>query len=142
MANYGTVKRKLWPSGKDFVLGSTVVEKRLLADFEEPNFSSPPFPRENLLAVLKLFQINVHKYPHFSDTHKVGLFHMMLNLLMANNIMNDTSMAVVIRKILKGILLSFSDEEWSNMNYRKVCSVCCYDFAFLMFAVFNTVLFT
>lgn len=120
LANYGTVKRKLWPSGKDFVLGSTVVEKRLLADFEEPNFSSPPFPRENLLAVLKLFQINVHKYPHFSDTHKVGLFHMMLNLLMANNIMNDTSMAVVIRKILKGILLSFSDEEWSNMNYRKV----------------------
>lgn len=120
MANYGTVKTKLWPGGKDFRLGSTVVEKTLLEEFGDHNFSCPPFPRENLLAVLKLFQINMQNYPNFSENHKIGLFHMMLNLLMANNIMNDLSLTRVIRKILHDILLSFSEEEWSDMSYRKV----------------------
>jgi len=128
LANYGSVKRKLWPESKDFKLGSTVVAKSLLEDFDDHNFNSPPFPRENLLSVLKLFQINIETHPNFSDKHKVGLFHTMLNLLMANNVINDSSLVMVIRKILQGILMSFTEEEWRDMDYRKACSICFYGF--------------
>ena len=102
-------------------MASTVIsDKSLLDTFGDPHFNCQPFPRDNLLAVLEVFRFNMQKYPSFSDNHKVGLFHMMLNLVMANDIINDRSLTLVIREILSGILLSFTDEEWSDMGYRKV----------------------
>lgn len=118
--NYGTVKRKLWPAGIDLHFKSPLVDKVLLEDFEEAKLISQRFPRENLLTILKLLYINIQKFPKFSDTEKCGLFHMMLNLIISNSIVNDVSLKQVVRKILQGILYSFSEEEWSDMGYRKV----------------------
>ena len=103
------------------MLECTLNGKPLLVDFYQPDqLMDHHFPRDNLKAILKLFQINIVNHCSFSDIHKYGIFHMMLNLVMSNNIINNISLTQIIRKILQSILLSFSEEEWNDMNNRKV----------------------
>ena len=119
LMNYGTVKSKLWPEALD-VSFPRAQRKSPMNSFDSKKRHSLPFPRLNLEKALTLLRFNVTTYPYFSESEKVGLCHVMLNLSTAKFIAGDTFLTLIIRDIISFILESFTAEEWNEIDFRMV----------------------
>lgn len=61
----------------------------------------------------------------FTESDKILLFHMILNLAQANGINCEWTFFTepimpVIKQVLSSILASFTDEEWQERRFAKV----------------------
>lgn len=119
LINYGTEKNHLWPENVKISSPSHL-------KFSSSNFSHSenkpdiPFPRLNLEKVLEILRFNLATYPSFSEAEKCGMFHVMLNLLMANFVAGDSFLVLRIKEVLSSILDSYTDDEWIELDYKKV----------------------
>ncbi|XP_032785277.2 uncharacterized protein LOC116922904 [Daphnia magna] len=119
LMNYGTLSSKLWSDG-NHISFPRAFRVYPLNSFDSELNRSLPFPRLNLEKVLSLLRFNITTYPYFSESEKGGLLHLMLNLSMANFIVGDTFLILIIRDIICAILESFRAEEWTELDFKMV----------------------
>jgi hypothetical protein len=119
LMNYGTVKNKLWPENVDISF-PRAHRRYSMNCFGSETRHSFIFPRLNLEKILSLLRFNVTTYPYFSETEKIGMCHVMLNLSVANCIAGDTFLTLIIRDIISLLLESFTAEEWSEIDFKMV----------------------
>lgn len=119
LMNYGTLSSKLWSDG-NHISFPRAFRVYPLNSFDSELNRSLPFPRLNLEKVLSLLRFNITTYPYFSESEKGGLIHLMLNLSMANFIVGDTFLILIIRDIICAILESFRAEEWTELDFKMV----------------------
>ena len=122
LMNYGTVKIKLWPEALDVSFSRAQLKKfsKNMNSFDSKTNHSSLFPRLNLEKVLSLLRFNVKTYPFFSESEKIGLCHVTLNLSMANFVAGDPFLTLIIRDVIMLILESFTAEEWNEIDFRMV----------------------
>lgn len=130
LMNYGTVRSRLW-SDDIHISIPRAFRHYPMNSFDSTANRSLPFPRFNLEKVLTLVRFNVTTYPYFSESEKGGLFHLMLNLSMANFVVGDTFLILIIRDIICSILESFRVEEWDELDFKMVFTV------FILFSYFT-----
>lgn len=120
LMNYGTVRVCLWPIERAVVYPAPF-SGRCFDVFEEAaRTEQPDFPKWNLKLVLKLLRAHMKTYPFYTEEEKEGLFFLLLNLSMAKEVSCDWNFIVIIKEILGCILMSYTEEEWKELSYRKV----------------------
>lgn len=119
LMNYGSLYSKLWPEELSVTFPPTFNDA-LNANYKLGVKNDLPFPRSNLEKILKLLCYNLTTYPCYSESEKAGLLYLMLNLLMANNIVGDIFLVLLIKDVISALLESFSDEEWNEFDFKRV----------------------
>lgn len=124
LLNYGTTQSKLWPEDIKISLPSRF--KSMPIDHLDVRACHEPivaFPFENLDLILRLLLFNLEVFPNYTENEKFGLFHLMLNLLMDNMVVSSSNLLTIIKNITVSIFESFTDEEWAELDYKKVLSI-------------------
>lgn len=119
LINYGTIKSNLWPEEEQIDF-PPIFKLELLDNFSPRLATDFPLPRANLEKVLNLLRYNISVHPRFTDSEKTCLFHVMLNLLMANFIVGDYFLVLAIKDVMSSILESYSEEEWKELELKRV----------------------
>ena len=123
LLNYGTVKRKLWPDTVDITFRSKF-KKLALNDLQEVAGKKYfEFPRLNFVKILSLLRFNLTKYPSFSECEKTVLVYLLLNLSMADVVVNDDVLVPLIKNGISSLLDSYTEEEWREIDFKRVYSV-------------------
>lgn len=120
LMNYGSTLGKLWPEDNQLSF-PTAFKAMPLNHLKIGIKGSVSFPYQNLLLVLRILQFNLQIYPDYTEKEKTGLFYLMLNLLMDSTIVLHTGLVLLIKSIIVTILQSFTEEEWAELDFKKVC---------------------
>jgi Coiled-coil and Nse Interacting (CANIN) domain len=118
LINYGTVQGCLWPIERELVYPTPFAGRKFDLFTAQPQ-SEFQFPIENLKLVLKVLSTYMKSNPCYSEEEKEGLFFLLLNVAMAIEVSCDYDCILIIQDILCAILMTYTEEEWSEMTFKK-----------------------